>query len=221
MYIKFEELKFKNINSYGNSITSFKLNKGLNCISGSNGQGKSTILDALCYCLYGVPFRKVKIEELINRDNKKQLYTELSFYIEQDLYVIKRGKKPNILTIEQNGSPLDLLSTQKLNQEEIDKLLGLDITLFRQVISLAINYNKPFLSLKVPDKREIMETIFNIKVFGKMLKKVKENNSSIKTEHEINNRTINILKQNLQETVVQLKNSRKRKTHLMKINRND
>lgn len=205
MYIRFKLIKFRNINSYGNNETIFSLNKGLNSISGVNGQGKSTILDALCYCLFGVPFRKVKLEELINRDNKKKLYTEATFNIDKNIYVIKRGKKPNILVIEKNGQEIDLLPSQRLNQEEIDKILGIDVTIFRQVISLAINYNKAFLSLKTGEKREIMETIFNIKVFGRMLKIVKENNTSTKTEYEVNKKTIVILKQNIIELNAQLK----------------
>lgn len=205
MYIVFKELKFKNINSYGNKETIFSLNKGLNCISGMNGQGKSTILDALCFCLFGKPFRKIKLKELINRDNKKKLYASVIFYINEDMYTITRTLKPDSLIIEKNNEPLDLLSSKALNQDEIDKIIGIDITLFRQVISLAINYNKPFLALKTPEKRDIIETIFNIKVFGKMLKNVKNNNSSIKTEHEINKRTIQLIKKNSIELQNQLK----------------
>ena len=81
IYIKFRTLRFKNINSYGNQITTFNFTNGLNSISGENGQGKSTILEALCYCLFGVPYRKVRIKEIVNRTNKKDLYTEVEFFL--------------------------------------------------------------------------------------------------------------------------------------------
>jgi DNA repair exonuclease SbcCD ATPase subunit len=209
MYVNFDTLKFKNINSYGNKVTNFEFKNGLNLIAGSNGQGKSTIIDAICFCLFGVPFRRVKINELINRTNKKGLWTNITFSIENDKYEITRSLKPDKLEICKNGNKLELLSSKKLTQEEVDRILGLDITLFRQIISLSINYSKPFLSLTQNEKRDIIESIFNIKVFGSMFKTLKNENSGTKIEWEINNRTITILEENI-------KSSRKQITNLEK-----
>lgn len=205
MYIEFKELQFKNINSYGNKTTKFPLNRGLNCIAGVNGQGKSTILDALCFCLFGVPFRKVKIPELINRNIKKNLWTQIEFTSNKHEYRIARELKPDKIKIqyrkieESEWTNMELLSSKKLIQEEIDRILGIDVNLFKQVISLAINYNDPFLSLSVPEKRNLMESIFNIKVFGLMLKNIKTDNTGIKTKYQVNTKTCTILKATITE----------------------
>lgn len=204
MYVKFKTLQFKNINSYGNKLTTFDFEHGLNLIAGANGKGKSTIIDALCYCLFGSPFRRIKIKELINRHNKKKLWTNVTFTIGKHDYQITRGLKPDKFSIMKNGDPLELLSSKKLIQTEIDKILGLDITLFRQVISLAINYSKPFLSLYSTEKRDIIETIFNVKVFGTMFKSLKVENSGIKSEYDINHKTISILESNLKAMAKQI-----------------
>jgi DNA repair exonuclease SbcCD ATPase subunit len=205
MYVNFISLKFKNINSYGNSITEFSFQKGMNLIAGTNGKGKSTIVEALCFCLFGVPFRKIKIKELINRTNKKKLWTNVTFKVGNDTFEITRSLKPDTLKISKNDKDLDILSSKKLNQDEIDKIIGLDINLFRQIISLSINYSKPFLSLASTEKKDIIENIFNIKVFGLMNKMLKTINSGYKIEWDINNRTINILEDNIKSMRNQIK----------------
>jgi len=205
MYIKFDTLRFKNVNSYGNTLTTFDFKKGINSISGENGQGKSSILEALCFCLFGVPYRKVRIKEIINRTNRRGLFTQVTFSIRNERYQITRCLNPYSFDIQKNGESLELLSTKRLTQEEVDKLLGIDVTLFRQIISLAINANKPFLSLSAKEKRDIVETIFNIKVFGVMLKTVKQNMSGVKGDYGIQQKTIKMLETNILELRKQVK----------------
>jgi len=121
MFIKFDYLKFKNIGSYGNKITEIKLNKGLFLITGENGRGKSFgFLESLCFCLYGQPYRNIKISELINRTNKRDLYTECSFFVGDDNFKIVRTLKPDSLDIFKNDQPISLLSSKRLSQDEID-----------------------------------------------------------------------------------------------------
>ena len=134
MYIEFKKIRFKNILSYGNQMTELDFNNGINIVTAANGSGKSTILDALTFCLFGKPYRDIKLNNLINEINEKDLYTEVTFNLGKDSYTIARGLKPTLLEITKNGQQLDLLSSKKLNQDEIDKLLGINIRLFKNIV---------------------------------------------------------------------------------------
>jgi DNA repair exonuclease SbcCD ATPase subunit len=199
MVITFKELRFKNILSFGNQETVIEFSKGLNLVSGPNGSAKSGgLLDTLSFCLFGKPYRNIKIKELINRKNKKNLETYCKFTIDnKDSVEIRRTLNPDSLEIVKNGTEADLLSSKKLNQEELNKIIGIDYHLFKQVICLAVNYNKPFLSLSSNEKREIIEQIFNITVFGQMLKEAKKVTVDNEVKCEMNNHSINILAENL------------------------
>lgn len=198
MIVRFKKLIFQNILSFGATPTTINFENGVTLISGENGSGKSAILDALSFCLFGQPYRKIKIKELLNRKNKKNLKVSCEFVVdEKDKYTITRTMKPDSIKIWHNDEELELLSSKKLNQEEIDKFVGINYQMFKQVISLAVNYNKPFLSLSLNEKREIVEQIFNIVVFGQMLKLLKKSNVEIKTKNEINKRSIILLEQHL------------------------
>jgi len=173
MFVKFKQLKFKNILSYGNVYETFDFENGLNVIKAPNGSGKSTILDALNYALFGKPFRNIKMDGLINRINGKQLVVEIEFQVGFDTWRIKRGEKPKILEIYKNGESVDKLSSKKLVQNEIDKLLGINQKLFKNIVGVAVTNNKPFLSMPIWEKRELIENIFNIDVLAEMAKEVK------------------------------------------------
>jgi DNA repair exonuclease SbcCD ATPase subunit len=221
MYIKFKTLEFKNIGSYGNTPTKVDFRTGINLISGQNGRGKSMIIEALCFCLFGQPYRDIKINELVNRVNKKNLFTKCEFDIGNDSYIITRTLKKDSISITKNGNDLELLSTKRLTQDEINKILEINLTMFRQVISLAVNHNKPFLSLKASDKREIIENIFDIVVFADMLKIVKMENVNLKSKYDINTRSYSILSSNLKESKGQLKEFHKLHDNFESIKKHD
>lgn len=185
MYVEFKKLTFRNILSYGNADTELDFQKGLNIIKAKNGSGKSTILDALTFVLYGKPYRNIKLAELVNRTNKKNMEVSIEFKIDSDTYIIKRGLKPTLFEISRNGENLDLLSSKKLNQDEIDKLLGINMRLFKNIVCIAVTNNKPFLELSIGDKRALAENIFNIDVLGLMLKDVKKRKSVESSERDI------------------------------------
>jgi DNA repair exonuclease SbcCD ATPase subunit len=211
MYIELKYIKFKNILSYGAKWTEFKFNKGVNLITGMNGQGKSTLLEALSYNWFGEPYRKINLSDLINRTNKKNLETESCIKIDNDEYIIYRSMKPNKLLLTKNGETADMLSTTGLNQEEIEKILGIDYKMFKQVVSLAVTYNVPFLTMKAQDKRAIVESIFNIKVFGKMLKNLKKRISAEKIKFDISSSAISIMEEGLKAARKNLSDAKKAK----------
>lgn len=150
------------------------------------GSGKSTILDALSFVLFGKAYRSIKLGDLVNRFNEKDLEVNVEFEIDGDSYIITRGYKPAKFSITKNGQELNILSAKKLNQEEIDKLLGINYILFKNIVAVASTYNKPFLMLSAGERRTLVETIFNIYVLALMLKEVKRRTTINKTQQKLN-----------------------------------
>ena len=134
--------------------------------------------------------------QLVNRYNDKDLVVEVTFNIDKDSYELVRGYKPATFSLTKNGQSLEVLSAKKLNQEEIDKLLGINYILFKNIVAVASTYNKPFLSLSAGERRTLVETIFNIYVIALMLKEVKRRNVVNKTQQKINLATLDGLNAN-------------------------
>ena len=185
MFVEFKKLSFCNIMSYGASGAEIDFQAGLNTIKAANGSGKSSILDALTFVLFGKPYRDIKLSELVNTANGKGLEVTCEFRIGTDTYMIRRGLKPAVFEIYKNGKEMDMLSTKKLNQDEIDKLLGINLRLFKNIVAVAVTNNKPFLSLPIGDKRALIENIFNIDVLGSMCKDVKKRKTVNNTELDL------------------------------------
>ena len=178
-------MSFCNIMSYGASGAEIDFQAGLNTIKAANGSGKSSILDALTFVLFGKPYRDIKLSELVNTSNGKGLEVTCEFKIGTDTYMIRRGLKPAVFEIYKNGKEMDMLSTKKLNQDEIDKLLGINLRLFKNIVAVAVTNNRPFLSLPIGDKRALIENIFNIDVLGSMCKDVKKRKTVNNTELDL------------------------------------
>jgi DNA repair exonuclease SbcCD ATPase subunit len=123
--------------------------------------------------------------QLVNKYNDGNLVVTVNFVIGSDEYEITRGLKPTLFELKKNGTAIDSLSSKKLNQDEIDKLLGINERLFKNIVGVAVTNNKPFLSMSVGDKRSLIESIFNIDVLSEMGKEVKKRNTVDRSEQRL------------------------------------
>jgi len=185
--------------SYGAEPTRLDFENGLTLIHGQNGSGKSSaFLEALSYSLFGKVYRKdVVLSDLINWTNLKNLEVTIAFDNTKDNYRVTRGIKPTKFIIYKNEEPVDMSSTSGLSQEGLEEILGIGISMFKQIVSLAVCNNKPFLSMKLEDKRDVLENVFNVRRFGKMLSLLKKQVSQDKVTYEIGKSSIKILEDNL------------------------
>lgn len=176
--LKFNEVKYQNILSVGQQPISIKLDahhKSL--VTGRNGAGKSTMLEALCFGLFGKPFRDLKKAQLINSTNKKGLLVEVWMQYDNDKFYIKRGLKPNVFEIERNGVKLDESASVKDFQEYFEQLIGMSYPSFKQMVVLGTAGYTPFMGLRTPERRKLVEDLLEVAVLASM---DKLNKSSIR-----------------------------------------
>ena len=168
--IEFNTIKWKNFLSTGNNFTEVQLDKtSSTLILGANGAGKSTILDALCFGLFGKAFRRINKPQLINSINEKECVIEVRFTIGRNKYLVKRGIKPNIFEIFVNDSMLDQDSKIKDSQTYLeDNILKLNYKSFTQTVILGSATFVPFMQLSASDRRDIIEDLLDIKIFTSM-----------------------------------------------------
>ncbi|MCQ2210884.1 MAG: AAA family ATPase [Paludibacteraceae bacterium] len=183
MNLNFHYVAFKNILSYGNKLTRIDFDKGLTLISATNGSGKSSILDALNYCLYGKAYRDIKIDQLINRVNKKQMFCEIEFELNNKVYKVQRGKKPDIFKIYEDGVEIDMLSTKKNNQEYLNNLMHIGDNLFRMIICISSG-DKPFLAKTAAEKRKQLEEMFSLNVLGNITSDLKKEKVILNSDYK-------------------------------------
>ena len=185
--IIFKKIKWKNFLSTGNTFSEVDLQAAkTNLIVGSNGAGKSTILDALTFSLFGKPFRKINKPLLVNSINEKDCLTEIEFSIGKNDYKVIRGIKPNKFEIYCNGVLFNQEASAVDQQKNFEQnILKLNYKSFTQIVVLGSSTFVPFMRLPLAQRREIIEDILDIQVFSTMnvlLKdKVRENNEQIKT----------------------------------------
>ena len=168
--ILFKKLRWKNFLSTGNVFTEIDLNKSsTTLIVGENGAGKSTILDALTYALFGKPFRKINKPQLINSINRKDSVVEIEFQINQNSYTIIRGMKPNVFEVYQNGMLVNQSAEMRDYQEYLEKhILKLNFKSFCQVVVLGSATFQPFMQLPGGQRREIIEDLLDLQIFTTM-----------------------------------------------------
>ena len=168
--ITFKNIKYKNFLSTGNTPIEVKLNKAnTTLIVGVNGSGKSTLLDALCFVLFNKPFRIIKKEQMINTVNNGDCLIELEFEVGTNSYLVRRGIKPNIFEIYQNDKLLNQDASSLDYQRYLENnIMRLNYRSFLQVVLLGSSSYEPFMKMKPRYRREVVEEILDIRVFGLM-----------------------------------------------------
>ena len=168
--ITFKTIRWKNLLSTGNAFTEIQLNKTKSTlIIGDNGAGKSTILDALTFVLFGKPFRSVNKHQLVNSVNQGGTVVEVEFSIGSKEYIVKRGIKKNFFEIWQNDQMLNQDASIRDYQEYLEKtVLKLNYKSFTQIVVLGSSSFIPFMQLKASDRRTIIEDLLDIEIFSVM-----------------------------------------------------
>jgi len=174
--ILFKKIRWKNFLSTGNNFTEIALDKSpATLIVGSNGAGKSTVLDALCFSLFNKPFRKISKSQLINSINDKECRAEIEFSIGSVDWKVVRCIKPSLFEIYKNGKKMDQSSSAMDQQKWFEQnVLKLNFKSFTQIVILGSSTFVPFMQLNSPGRREVVEDILDIKIFSMMHVLVKE-----------------------------------------------
>lgn len=182
--IVFKSVTYKNFLSTGNAANTIILNKSHSTlVIGKNGEGKSTMLDALCFALFGKPFRNINKPQLINSINGKNCLVEVEFSIGDKEYHIKRGMKPGIFEIWCNGIMLNQDASVKDYQKVLEQqILRLNYKTFTQVVILGAASFVPFMQLPTGQRREVIEDILDIRIFTVMNQILREKAQGTKEE---------------------------------------
>lgn len=180
--IVFTSLKFKNFLSTGNTWTDIKLDKSKSTlIVGQNGAGKSTMLDAIAFGLFGKPHRNINKPQLVNTINNKNCIVEVAFVIGKAQYKIVRGIKPNVFEIWKNGDMINQSSHSKEYQKILEQnILKLNHKSFHQIVVLGSSSFVPFMQLPAQHRRDVIEDLLDINVFSKMNSLLKEKTTTLK-----------------------------------------
>ena len=168
--ITFQKIKWKNFLSTGNQYTEVNFQEhSTNLIVGTNGAGKSTVLDALTFVLFNKPFRKINKSQLVNTTNEREAIVEISLVINNRDYIIRRGIKPNIFDIIQNGVELNKEADDRAMQRLLEEsILKLNYKSFTQIVILGSSAFVPFMQLSGTNRREVIEDLLDIRIFSAM-----------------------------------------------------
>lgn len=195
----FHKIKFKNFLSTGNAPLEYILDENSHTlITALNGNGKSILLDAVCYVLFNKPFREINKPQLINSINGKELVTEIEFTTNNIHYRIIRGMKPNIFEIYCNGELILQEAANRDYQEILEKqILKMNFKTFTQVIIVGSANFSAFMKLPAGQRREIIDDFLDIKILGDMMKVLKVEISDNKSRLSEINTDINLHKEKI------------------------
>jgi DNA repair exonuclease SbcCD ATPase subunit len=202
--IIFKKIKWKNFLSTGNNWTEIDFQKNqTNLIVGTNGAGKSTVLDALTFVLFNRPFRKINKPQLPNSTNEKDCLVEIEFSVNSREYLVRRGIKPNVFDIEVNGKQLHKEADDRANQKILEEnILKVNYKSFTQIVILGSSNFVPFMQLTTAHRREVIEDLLDIRIFSSMNNLIKE---KIRQQKE-QIKSLDFKKESLKDKVLMQKN---------------
>ena len=182
--ITFQKIRWKNFLSTGDHLSEIDFTKnGTNLIVGTNGTGKSTVLDALTFSLFNKPFRKINKSQLINATNERECLVEVEFNINGKQYLVRRSIKPNLFEIEVDGKKMHKQSDDRVMQKILEEnILKVNYKSFTQIVILGSSAFVPFMQLSGSNRRDVIEDLLDIRIFSAMnnilkdkIRKQKEN----------------------------------------------
>ena len=195
--ITFQKIRWKNFLSTGQHWTEIDFLKNkTNLVIGTNGAGKSTMLDALTFSLFNKAFRKINKSQLINTTNERDCLVEINFTVNNKDYLVRRGIKPNIFDIEVNGNPLHKESDDRINQKLLEEnILKVNYKSFTQIVILGSSTFVPFMQLTGANRRDVIEDLLDIRIFSAMNALIKD---KIRLEKE-KVRSLDLKKENIKD----------------------
>lgn len=185
--ILFKTIKWRNFLSTGQHETELEFTKNsTNLIIGTNGAGKSTVLDALCFVLFGKSFRRINKPQLINSVNDKDCRVEIEFDVGNISWKVIRGIKPNIFEVYRDDSLLDQSATVLDQQKWLEQnVIKMNFKSFTQIVILGSSTFVPFMQLSTAHRREVIEDLLDIKIFSSMNNIIKEKIRSVKEDIKV------------------------------------
>lgn len=216
--ILFKAIRWQNMLSTGNQFTEVALDRSKSTlIVGENGAGKSTILDALSFALYGKPFRNINKPQLLNSMTQKNLVVECEFMVGSKHFRVKRGIKPQIFEIYQNGEMINQNSSARDYQEYLEKsILKLSFKSFGQIVILGSANYLPFMQLPAHARREVIEDLLDIQIFTTMNNLLKEKITTNKAAITDTDYQINLIENKIELTQKHIDSLKTNNDHLIK-----
>ena len=192
MSLLFKKLRYKNFLSAGNEFTEFDFCRNrTTLVVGSNGSGKSTFIDALVFVLYNKAYRKINKPQLVNSINGKNMLVEIEFETSNRHYLIRRGAKPNVFEIFEDGTLINQAAAQRDYQSQLEEnILKIGYRSFTQIVVLGSAQHVPFMQLTANARREVIEDLLDIEVFSIMNTLLKEKAAVFK--ENVNENTMNL-----------------------------
>ncbi len=197
--ILFEKIRWKNFLSTGNQYSELIFNKNTTTlILGANGSGKSTVLDALTFGLFGKPFRRINKPQLVNSTNEKDCRVEVEFSLNGTDWKVVRAIKPGVFEIHRNGIVLDQFSHAGDQQKWLEQnVIKMNYKSFTQIVILGSSTFVPFMQLTAPHRRDVIEDLLDIKIFSSMNNLIKDKIRLVKEEVK----TLELRKESLNDKV--------------------